>query len=145
MIYPFKFKEMNLTQKSLDVLGFGKYNDKTGTFGYRRLTLPRELSDTKICEQYELWVVDETEDEIEGYGYGLPKYCPEHMFCRKGETERIYFLHDLLCSIKENCSDIFYNYFIELTKGKGINMYCYIESFLNYQRYERNKTNITRL
>ena len=124
---------MILTQKSLDVLGFGKYNDKTGTSGYRRLTLPKELFDNKICEQYELWVVDETEDETGGYGYGPPEYCPKHMFCRKGEINRIYFLHDLLCSIKENCSDIFYNYFIDLTKRNGVNMYCYIKSFLNYQ------------
>ena len=131
MIYPFKFSEMILTKKSLCVLGFGEYHDKTGTSGYRRLTMPREIVDRRP-EQYEIWVVNETEDETGGYGYGEPEYCPEHMFCMKGKIGRIYFLHELLCSIKENCSDIFYNHFIELTKGKGVKMYCYIESYLNY-------------
>jgi hypothetical protein len=137
MNYPFEFKEMLLTDKVLDKLGFSEYWAGSGDFGER--TFGEKINQWKYSKWYRIVEVDEMDDPESGYGYGKPEYCPQHYHSPfKGKVFRdIYFLHDLYEDISDNSPETL-EQFIEKTKEKGVNMYPYIESYLKWKN-EKNK------
>ncbi len=132
MNYPFEFKAMLLTDKALDVLGFSEYWAGCGDFGERCFGV-------QGVELYRLVEMDENDDPDMGYGNGIPEYYPCHYgepFTSKDSLRHIYFLHELYDSIESNNPNLL-NQFISKTKAKNVNMFPYIESYLEY----KNKQN----
>lgn len=129
--YPFEFKELLLTNKALDVLGFSEYWAGCGEFGERSFGIQR----------VELYLIVE-HDEMSGYdyGYGEPEYSTCHYSNPfKAKTfGRIYFLHELYESIAEVTPNLL-EMFVEKTKQEGVNMYPYIKSWIDYK--EKIKSN----
>jgi hypothetical protein len=126
MKYPFEFKELLITDKVLDVLGFSEYWAGSGEFGERSFGI-QGVKLYRIVEQ------DEMDDPASGYGYGEPEYSSCHFsqpFASK-KMGSIYFLHELYESIAEITPDLL-EMFIEKTKQKGVNMYPYIKSYLEF-------------
>ena len=127
MSYPFEFDELRLTYRMLDVLGFTEYwaggSDDYGerTFG---------ISGVKI---YWLGCISESEDPCSGY-CKEPVYQAEKFRTafKYGKDKNIYFLHDLYDDIKENAPEVL-EIFIEKTRENGVNMYSYIESYLEWK------------
>jgi hypothetical protein len=137
MEYPFKFKELLLTDKVLDVLGFSKYWNGCGDFGDRRLDLGGVVEDKRLTSKneypkYFIQEVDEIDDPESGYGYGEPEYSSRH-FCTKGFEKRIYFLHEMYEDILQRRTPEEVEKFIEITKKEGVNMFPYIESWIKYK------------
>lgn len=131
--YPFEFKELLLTDKALDVLGFSEYWAGSGEFGERGFGIQR-------VELYRIVEHDETSDPECGYGSDEPEYSTCHYSTPfKAKTfGRIYFLHELYESIAEVTPTLL-EMFVEKTKQKGVNMYPYIKSWINYK--EKIKSN----
>lgn len=128
MNYPFEFNELLLTDKCLDVLGFSEYWAGSGDFGERCFGIEHQ-------ELYRIVEIDESEDPSSGYGGGQPEYCSCNYgepFKSKNSLRRIYFIHELYESILENNPSLI-EMFIEKTKSKGVNMYPYIKSWLEYK------------
>lgn len=120
MKYPFEFKELPLTDKMLDKLGFTEYHDGSGDSGDRRFG------------KYKLWSIDEKDDSADGYGSWAPEYSAKY-FCsdhRAVQFRSIYFLHDLYEDIKINNPEEL-DAFIE--KTKRVNMYPFIKSYLEFK------------
>ena len=127
MEYPFEFNEMLLTDKVLDVLGFSEYWDGSGDYGERSFG-------KEGVELYRIVEHDEMDDPACGYGGAPPEYSPSH-FSQPFKSKKmgaIYFLHELYESILENNPNLI-PMFVEKTKENGVNMYPYIESYLNYK------------
>lgn len=129
--YPFKFKELLITDKVLDVLGFSEYWAGSGDFGERTFGIK------KSEHQYEKWyrIVenDETEDPASGYG-GTPEYSSQYFsspFNAK-KHRAIYFLHDLYEDISDNAPELLET-FVEKLKEKGVNMLPILQSYLKYK------------
>lgn len=132
--YPFEFKELLLTDKALDVLGFSEYWAGSGDFGERSFGI-------QGVELFRLVEIDESDDPESGYGYGEPEYSSCHYgspFNSKNSLSRIYFLHELYESIAEVTPTLL-EMFVEKTKQKGVNMYPYIKSWIDYK--EKIKSN----
>ncbi len=133
MNYPFEFKHLLLTDKCLDVLGFGEYWAGSGDFGERCFGV-------QGVELFRLVEMDETPDQDCGYGSTTPEYYGGHYaapFNGKSPLSTIYFLHELYESISENTPTLL-ELFIAKTKEKGVNMYPYITSWIEYK--EKIKT-----
>ena len=135
MKYPFEFKELLITDKVLDVLGFTEYSDGAGDFGDRRLDLRNKENPKK---KYIIYEIDEIEDPEAGYGYGEPEYCSQH-FCTKDFKENIYFLHEMYEDILEHYTPEEVETFIQITKRRGVNMFPYIKQYLNYKNNNNEK------
>ncbi len=134
--YPFEFKELLLTDKVLDVLGFSEYHDGTGDYGDRRLNLGGVIGDERLTskKEYPFYIIheiDENEDPASGYGYGKPEYCSQH-FANK-DFSSIYFLHEMYEDIINRRTHEEVEKFIELIKKEGINMFPYIESWVVFK------------
>lgn len=123
ILYPFQFKEMVLTDRALDALGFTPYWSGPGDSGTRQLDL------SESGAQYRLRVMDGSDDCNDGWGE--PQFCPYGYIDESG-TVSIYFLHDLYEDIKAKRSSEELASFIEATKGQDVNMYYYIESYMKY-------------
>lgn len=126
MKYPFEFKEMLLTQKTLDVLGFTDYWSESGDFGSRCLDLGMNVHYPKYC----ICVLDERNDSTEGYGEA--EYASEH-FCSRDFKKNLYFLHDLYEDISQKRPPEQLQVFIELTKKKEVNMWPFLKSYIDYK------------
>lgn len=139
MKYPFEFREMKLTNKALDMLGFSEYWGGCGDFGDRRLDLGGKVGDERLKEKdqypsYLIYVIDEQEqDEGSGQGYGEPEFVPEH-FCTKSFQGDMYFLHDMYEDILANRTPEEVAAFVELTKKKGVNMWPFLRSYLEFKK-----------
>lgn len=140
MHYPFKFNELLLTSKVLDVLGFSEYWGDCGESGTRTLNLGGTVGDPRLVNKkeyplYHIHEIDETEDPAAGYG-GPPMYSSRYFtdkdFCS------IYFLHDMYEDIINRRTPEEIEKFIEITKRKGTNMYPHIESYLKYKNDKRD-------
>ena len=134
--YPFEFKELLLTDTVLDVLGFTEYHDGTGDYGDRMLYLGSEGNDERLISKkeyasYLIYDMDEKEDGADGYGYGEPEYSSQSFTTK--DFHRIYFLHEMYEDILMRRTPEEIQYFIELTKKKRINMFPYIESWVNFK------------
>jgi hypothetical protein len=120
--YPFQFQEMLLTDGVLDALGFTPYHDSSGDFG------------TRTFGEYTLVEYLETDDPDAGYGIGQAWYSPHHFSeTHKYSGKRLYFLHELYTSISIWAPNEL-DKFVEKTKENGVNMYPYVESYLNYKK-----------
>lgn len=145
MIYPFEFKVLHLTDKVLDKLGFSEYWDGPGDFGDRRLDLGAQKEDKRLVSKqqypaYLIHVIDEQDqDEASGQGYGEPEYVPYH-FTTKDFQKALYFLHDMYEDIAVNRTPEELQVFFEITKKKGINMWPFLSSYLEYKKMESHKT-----
>ena len=132
--YPFEFKELLLTDKVLDVLGFSEYWAGSGDFGTR--CFGEKISEGQYKRWYRILEIDESEDPDAGYG-GTPEYCASHFmtdhFYKNAKTRYIYFLHDLYEDIKDNAPEVL-DLFIEKTKEEGVNMYPYIKSWIEFNQ-----------
>lgn len=142
--YPFEFHELLLTSKVLDVLGFSEYWGDCGESGTRTLNLGGKVGDERLVSKkeyplYHIHEIDETPDPESGYGYGPPMYSSCH-FTDKNFSP-IYFLHDMYEDIVARRTPEEITRFIELTKKKGINMYPYIEQYLNYKNKQNGEGN----
>ena len=138
MNYPFEFNELLLTDKVLDVLNFSEYWSGSGDFGDRRLDLGGKVGDKRLTSKeeypfYLIMITDEIDDSEAGYGYGEPEYCSQH-FSSKNFDSRIYFLHEMYEDILKRRSIKEVEKFIEITKGKNINMYPYIKSWTEFKQ-----------
>lgn len=128
MNYPFEFKEMLLTDKALDVLGFSEYWAGAGDFGERRLNLGNAGAHYTIIEH------DEKDDESDGYGPWPTTYSPCHFSADfKSPSGSIYFLHEMYEDIVATRTPEEVERFIEITKQRGINMYPFIKSYLEFK------------
>lgn len=134
MNYPFEFCELRLTNKMLDVLGFSEYWAGSGDFYGER------CFGIEAVNLYRMMVHDETDDPCSGY-CEIPMYQSEYFTSsHKSKTWRnIYFIHDLYEDILENNPNLI-EMFVEKTKEKGVNIYPYIKSYLEYKNknYEKN-------
>lgn len=133
MNYPFEFKEMLLTDKVLNLLGFSQYCGGASEYGERSFGI-------EGVEIYRIVENDEQDDPAAGYGYGDPEYCSCH-YSQPSKSKTygsIYFLHELYESIKENNPNLL-EMFVEKTKEKGVNMYPYIKSYLDYKENKLKK------
>lgn len=137
MNYPFEFKALLLTNEVLDALGFTEYWAGCGDFGDRRLDLGGVVEDVRLTSKkeypkYLIYVIDGAEqDEASGQGYGEPEHIAEH-FCDK-DFRGIYFLHEMFEDISKRRTPEELDAFTELTKKKGVNMFAYIRSYLEYK------------
>ena len=135
MEYPFKFSEMLLTDKVLDVLGFSEYWGDSGDSGSRCLYLDGIIGDEKYTEngkneypRYYIHVIDEKDDECDGYCTPA-KYCPERITDK--DFSCMYFLHEMYEDILSRRTPEEIEVFQELLKKN--NMWIYIESYLKYK------------
>lgn len=140
--YPFEFKELLLTDKVLDVLGFSEYWAGCGDFGDRRLDLGGKVGDERLTSKkeypsYFIMVIDETDDPEAGYGYGEPEYCSAHYSSNHFDS-RIYFLHEMYEDILKRRTPEEVEKFVEITKGKNVNMYPYIKSWIEFKERSAN-------
>lgn len=127
MKYPFGFNELLLTDKVLDVLGFGEYWAGSGDFGERSFGI-------EFVELYRIVVMDEMYDPACGYS-DTPEYCSEHFaepFKSATSLTPIYFLHELYESIARNTPSLL-EMFVNKTKEHGVNMYPQLQSYLKYK------------
>jgi len=132
MEYPFEFKELLLTNKVLDILGFSEYWAGASEYGER--AFGKKISENQYESWYRIVENDEMDDPTCGYGGGEPEYSSchySHPFGAKSMGS-IYFLHELYESIAENSPDVL-GLFVEKTKEKGVNMYPYIKSWIEYK------------
>jgi len=137
MEYPFKFKALIITDKMLDILGFTEYWGGSGDFGDRRLDLGGQVEDKRLISKneypmYFIFKIDETDDPESGYGYSKPEYCSAH-FCTK-DFETIYFLHEMYDDIVARRTPEEIERFIEIIQKKGINMFPFIKSYMEYKK-----------
>lgn len=136
MKYPFEFKEMHLSDRVLDKLGFSEYWAGCGDFGDRRLDLGGQKGDERLTMKdqypmYLIYVIDEQDqDEASGQGYGEPEYVPYH-FCAKNFRTDLYFLHDMYEDILQNRTPKELKTFIELTKK--VLLYPFLKSYLDFK------------
>jgi hypothetical protein len=122
MIYPFEFRELLLTDGVLDALGFSPYWGGSGEYGERRFG------------SYYIIDHDEMDDPECGYGSSKPMYSSQHFSEGfKTDMNTLYFLHELYESIAKNSPEDL-EAFVEKTKENGVNMYPYIESYLEYKK-----------
>jgi len=131
--YPFEFKELLITDKVLDVLGFSEYWAGASEYGERSFGI-------QGVEIYRIVENDEMNDPELGYGNNAPEYNACHYskpFSAK-TFGRIYFLHELYESIAESNPNIL-QMFVEKTKEQGVNMYPYIESWLEFKNKMANE------
>lgn len=140
--YPFEFKELLLTDKVLDVLGFSEYWAGSGDFGDRRLDLGGKVGDERLTSKkeypsYFIMVTDEIDDPEAGYGYSEPEYCSEHYSANHFDS-RIYFLHEMYEDILKRRTPEEVEKFVEITKGKNVNMYPYIKSWIEFKERSAN-------
>lgn len=119
MNYPFEFKEMLLTDRSLDKIGFSEYWGDAGESGTRTLQLADKVF-------YRIHDMDELDDQCGGY-CGEEEYYPGHFTTNNWHT--IYFLHEMYEDVKERSPE-YLEIFVE--KCKKVNMLPYIKSYLNY-------------
>lgn len=136
MEYPFKFKELLLTDKVLDVLGFTEYWAGCGEFGDRRLDLGGIVGDERLTSKneypsYFIYEMDDTEDAACGYGSWPPEYCARRYATK--DWHSMYFLHEMYEDIMERRTTEEVRKFIEITKRPGVNMYPYIDSYLTHK------------
>jgi hypothetical protein len=129
--YPFAFDELKITDKVLDVLGFSEYWAGASEYGERTFGIK------KSEHQYEKWyrIVDHDEMEDGNQGYISPaRYYAQNFSSpfNARVSRRIYFLHDLYEDISDNAPDLL-DFFIEKTKEKGVNMFPFIQSYLEYK------------
>lgn len=127
MTHPFNFRELRLTDKMLDVLGFSEYWAGSGDFYGER------CFGVEGVKLYRILCYDETPDPCSGYCGGPIWYQSEYFssshFANK-VFRNIHFLHDLYEDISDNAPELL-EMFIEKTKEKGVNMYTYIKSYLD--------------
>lgn len=130
--YPFEFKELLITDKVLDALGFSEYWAGSGDFGERSFGV-------EGVRLFRIVEIDEIDDPDAGYGYGEPEYCARHYgepFSSRNSLKNIYFLHELYESVLANCPGLM-DMFVE--KTKGVNMYPYIKSWVEFkENYGKN-------
>lgn len=136
MEYPFKFKELLLTDKVLDVLGFSEYWAGSGDFGDRRLDLGAKVGDERLTSKneypdYYIMEMDENYDPSGGYGGESEYYARSYL--SKGFDSYMYFLHEMYEDILARRTPEEVASFIELTKKDGVNMYPFIKSYLEYK------------
>lgn len=128
-----KMKKLLLTDKVLDVLGFTEYWAGSGDYyGDRRLDLGGQVGDERLVSKgeyplYYITVHDETPDPDSGYG-SEPHYQSEHFTSK--DYDDLYFLHDLYEDIVKRRTPEEVAKFIEITKRKGVNMYPYIQAYI---------------
>ncbi len=124
MEYPFKFRELLVTSKLLDVLGFTDGDDDCGGVSCTRCLLNEEG-----FVAYRLSEIYENPDVDEGYGQN-PEYTSEYH--RKFNTythgHDLYFLHELYEDIAEKNPK-----FVEKTKEVGVNVFPYIKYWLQFK------------
>lgn len=136
MKYPFEFKEMHLSDRVLDKLGFTEYWAGCGDFGDRRLDLGATKGDERLSakDQYPMYLIyhidEQDQDESSGQGYGEPEYVPSHL-CTKSFQKDLYFLHDMYEDILENRTPEELEAFVELTKK--VLMYPFLKSYLDFK------------
>jgi len=123
MNYPFEFKELLISDRALDWLGFTEYWDMNGDTGDRRLDLGG------VGKKYLIWETTDKEDDADGYGQH-PIQCITHYFFEENFRGHLYFLHELYEDIKEKRTEEELMKFIE--KCKNANMGPYIDSYLDY-------------
>lgn len=125
--YPFEFKELLITDKVLDVLGFGEYWAGASEYGERSFGI-------EGVELYRIVEHDEMDDPACGYGSTPPEYSSCHYSkpFKSKTMGNIYFLHELYESIAETTPTLL-EMFVEKTKEKGVNMYPYIKSWLEFK------------
>lgn len=136
MNYPFEFKELLLTDKVLDTLGFTEYWGDCGESGTRTLNLGGKVGDERLTSKneypvYHIHEMDETEDPEAGYGFGKPEYSPCHYVTKDWHT--MYFLHEMWEDIVSRRTSEEIQKFIEITMKPGVNMYPFIESYIKYK------------
>lgn len=136
MTYPFEFDEMLLTERALDALGFTEYWSGSGEFGDRGLDLGAKVGDERLTSKeeypkYFIYEMDGMDDVDQGYS-SEPKFAPRR-YVSKGFDKTLYFLHEMYEDILSRRTPEEVSNFIELTKLKGINMYPYIKSYIDYK------------
>lgn len=135
MSYPFEFKELLLTSRVLDTLGFSEYWADSGNSGTRTLDLGGKVGDERLLakKEYPLYYIheiDEMADPCCGY-CEIVEYDSCHIVTKDWET--IYFLHEMWEDIVKRRTDEEVRVFVELTMKKGVNMYPYIESYMKWK------------
>lgn len=125
MNYPFEFRELNLTDKVLDAIGFTEYWSGSGDWG------TRTLSFEGIEGRYELIDHDENYDVYDGYCIER-EYGAQH-FCGMNWRSTLYFLHDLYEEIVTNTNEEFVKAFLLKLKDNKVNMDSHIKSYLDYK------------
>lgn len=135
MKYPFEFKELLLTSKALDVLGFSEYWGDSGESGTRTLNLGGIVGDERLLAKkeyplYHIHEIDETDDPCGGYSNN-PEYSSWYIVTK--DWEPIYFLHEMYEDIVKRRTSEEVQKFVEITMKKGVNMYPYIESWVKFK------------
>mgnify|MGYP001329952384 CR=1 FL=1 len=124
--YPFDFNELLITRDVLDKLGFTEYWAGSGDYGTRLL----KFSSGPF---YTIKEMDSLEDNSSGYSYAeysANRYLSENF------SKSLYFLHDLYEDIWSRRTYDEVCEFVE--KTKEVNMYPYIESWINYKKRSNN-------
>lgn len=115
---------LNITDKVLDKLGFGPYQDGSGDWGTRTLVFNNDV-------RFEIRELDEKDDDMDGYGgmAGIEgKYCASHF---EFDGHELFFLHQMYECIEKyfpSCLDEF------VEKCDEMNMKPYIDDFLDHRK-----------
>jgi hypothetical protein len=132
MTYPFEFKELILTDRILDKLGFTEYWAGSGDYGERCFGIKKNENQFEHVP-YRIVEIDEKDDDCDGYCETRNYVAQYYQSPFRAKVHRsIYFLHDLYDDIQDNAPHVL-EFFVQ--KCKENNMYPFIESYLTFKNH----------
>lgn len=135
----YQFSKLLLTDKVLDTLGFTEYWGECGEFGNRQLYLQAEDADPIPLAKGEFprYLIYEMDELPYGQdaGYALVTKYEAAYFSTK-DFFPIYFLHEMYEDIVCRRAPEEVEFFTDLLKKKGVNMYPYIEEYLRWKQIQ---------